>query len=83
MNVEGTASSIVSKLDKIAAPHRNAKAGYANIVTVTCDKKSISASLSKGNLKLILPKMNGMQNGLHAKLENPANTHTITQSSWG
>ncbi|WP_436484972.1 hypothetical protein [Chitinophaga sp. ARDCPP14] len=69
MNVEGTASSIVSKLDKSLILTETQKPKLLNIVTNYLRQKVNIQPLQQSNLKAYTTKMNSMQNGLHAKLK--------------
>ena len=69
MNVEGTASSIVSKLDKSLSLTAAQKPRLLNIVTNYLKQKVAIQPLQQSNQKAYTTKMNSMQNGLHAKLK--------------
>lgn len=69
MNVEGTASSIVSKLNKSLVLTEVQKPKLLNIVTNYLRQKVNIQPLQQSNLKAYTTKMNSMQNGLHAKLK--------------
>jgi hypothetical protein len=69
MNIEGTASSIVSKLDKSLILTETQKPKLLNIVTNYLRQKVNIQPLQQSNLKAYTTKMNSMQNGLHAKLK--------------
>ncbi|MDR6565351.1 MULTISPECIES: hypothetical protein [Chitinophaga] len=69
MNIEGTASSIVSKLDKSLILTEAQKPKLLNIVTNYLRQKVNIQPLQQSNLKAYTTKMNSMQNGLHAKLK--------------
>ncbi|WP_142683770.1 hypothetical protein [Chitinophaga polysaccharea] len=69
MNIEGTASSIVSKLDKSLMLTDAQKPRLLNIVTNYLRQKVNIQPLQQSNLKAYTTKMNSMQNGLHAKLK--------------
>jgi len=69
MNIEGTASSIVSKLDKSLSLTDVQKPKLLNIVTNYLRQKVAIQPLQQSNVKAYTTKMNSMQNGLHAKLK--------------
>lgn len=69
MNVEGTASSIVSKLDKSLFLTDAQKPRLLGIVTGFLKQKIAIQPLQQSNGKAYTTKMNSMQNGLQAKLK--------------
>lgn len=69
MNIEGTASSIVSKLDKSLSLTDVQKPKLLNIVTGYLRQKIAIQPLQQSNQKAYTTKMNSMQNGLHSKLK--------------
>lgn len=69
MNVDGTASSIVSKLDKSLSLTAVQKPRLLNIVTGYLKQKIAIQPLQQSNLKAYTTKMNSMQNGLQSKLK--------------
>lgn len=69
MNVEGTASSIVSKLDKSLFLTDAQKPKLLSIVTGFLKQKIAIQPLQQSNGKAYATKMNSMQNGLQAKLK--------------
>lgn len=69
MNVDGTASSIVSKLDKSLLLTAVQKPRLLNIVTGYLKQKIAIQPLQQSNLKAYTTKMNSMQNGLQSKLK--------------
>lgn len=69
MNVDGTASSIVSKLDKSLQLTAVQKPKLLNIVTGYLKQKIAIQPLQQSNLKAYTTKMNSMQNGLQSKLK--------------
>jgi hypothetical protein len=69
MNVEGTASSIVSQLDKSLLLTAVQKPRLLNIVTGYLKQKVAIQPLQQSNLKAYTTKMNSMQNGLQSKLK--------------
>jgi hypothetical protein len=69
MNIEGTASSIVSKLDKSLQLTDVQKPKLLNIVSNYLKQKVAIQPLQQSNLKAYTTKMNSMQNGLHTKLK--------------
>ncbi|HEY9260028.1 hypothetical protein [Chitinophaga sp.] len=69
MNVEGTASSIVSKLDKSLLLTDVQKPKLLNIVTGYLKQKVAIQPLQQSNQKAYTTKMNSMQNGLQSKLK--------------
>lgn len=69
MNIEGTANSIVSRLDKALMLTDKQKPRLLTIVTNFLRQKVALQPLQQSNLKAYTTKMNSMQNGLHAKLK--------------
>ncbi|MGO4289963.1 hypothetical protein [Chitinophaga sp. RAB17] len=69
MNIDGTASSIVSKLDKSLQLTAIQKPKLLNIVTGYLKQKIAIQPLQQSNLKAYTTKMNSMQNGLQSKLK--------------
>lgn len=78
MNIDGTASSIVSKLDKTLLLTDAQKPKLLNIITGYLRQKVNIQPLRLSNEKAYTSKMNSMQNGLHAKLKP---LFTLTQYS--
>ncbi|QJB35275.1 hypothetical protein HF324_29790 [Chitinophaga oryzae] len=69
MNVEGTASSIVSKLDKSLRLTDKQKPRLLTIVAAYLQQKVNIQPLQQTNSKAYATKLNSMQNGLHNKLK--------------
>lgn len=69
MNVEGTATSIVSKLDKSLLLTDKQKPKLLTIVTTYLQQKINIQPLQQTNQKAYTTKLNSMQNGLHNKLK--------------
>jgi len=79
MNVEGTASSIVSKLDKSLMLTDQQKPRLLSIVTNYLQQKVNMQSLQSTNEKAYKTKLNSMQNGLLAKLKPLFNLTQYTE----
>ncbi len=79
MNVEGTASSIVSKLDKSLILTEQQKPRLLSIVTNYLQQKVNLQSLQRTNEKAYKTKLNSMQNGLLAKLKPLFNLTQYTE----
>ncbi|MFB6455190.1 hypothetical protein ACE38W_07975 [Chitinophaga sp. Hz27] len=69
MNIEGTASSIISKLDKSLQLSETQKPKLLTIVTNYLQQKSNIQSLKVTNEKAYKSKINSMQNGLNNRLK--------------
>ncbi|WP_143304909.1 hypothetical protein [Chitinophaga vietnamensis] len=69
MDVEGTAASIVSKLDKSLSLTEKQKPKLLAIVTAYLRQKINIQPLINSNEKAYKTKLNSMQNGLQAKLK--------------
>ncbi|WP_113615278.1 hypothetical protein [Chitinophaga flava] len=69
MNVEGTANSIVAKLDKSLSLTDKQKPRLLNIVTSYLQQKINILPLQQNNQPAYKSKINSMQNGLRAKLK--------------
>ncbi|PSL50093.1 hypothetical protein CLV51_1011437 [Chitinophaga niastensis] len=69
MNVEGTANSIVSKLDKSLFLTNAQKPKLLTIVTNYLKQKLIVQPLQQSNLAAYNTKLNSMQHGLQIKLK--------------
>lgn len=69
MNVEGTANSIVAKLDKSLFLTEKQKPKLLNIITTYLQQKVNIQPLQQTNEKAYKTKFNSMQNGLHARLK--------------
>ncbi|NLR64092.1 hypothetical protein HGH92_07225 [Chitinophaga varians] len=69
MNVDGTANSIVSKLDKSLFLTDQQKPKLLTIVTSYLQQKINIQSLQQTNQKAYTTKLNSMQNGLHNRLK--------------
>ncbi|MBC9930803.1 hypothetical protein [Chitinophaga qingshengii] len=69
MNVEGTANSIVSKLDKSLFLTEQQKPKLLTIVTSYLQQKINIQSLQQNNQNAYKTKLNSMQNGLQHKLK--------------
>lgn len=69
MNIEGTANSIISKLDKVLTLTDVQKPKLLNIVTGYLRQKVNIQSLQQSNEKAYNTKLNSMQNGLQTKLK--------------
>jgi hypothetical protein len=69
MNVEGMASSIVSKLDKSLFLTSTQKPKVLTIVTNYLKQKVIVQPLQQSNLSAYNTKLNSMQHGLQTKLK--------------
>lgn len=70
MNIEGTANSIISKLDKALTLTDKQKPRLLTIVSNFLRQKSALQPLQQSNVKAYTTKMNSMQNGLQAKLKS-------------
>lgn len=69
MNIEGTASSIVNKLDKSLLLTAIQKPKLLNIVTGYLRQKVALQPLQQSNQKAYTTKMNSIQNGLQSRLK--------------
>ncbi|MBC9913608.1 hypothetical protein [Chitinophaga varians] len=69
MNVDGTANSIVSKLDKSLFLTEQQKPKLLTIVTSYLQQKINILPLQQSNQKAYTTKLNSMQNGLHNRLK--------------
>lgn len=69
MNIEGTSSSIISKLDKALTLTDVQKPKLSTIVTNFLRQKVNIAPLKTSNEKAYNTKLNSMQNGLQSKLK--------------
>ncbi|RFS24525.1 hypothetical protein DVR12_04770 [Chitinophaga silvatica] len=69
MNIEGTAASIVSKLDKALILSEVQKPKLSTIVANYLRQKINIQDLQKTNEKAYTTKLNSMQNGLQSKLK--------------
>ncbi|NIG53180.1 hypothetical protein [Chitinophaga sp. Cy-1792] len=69
MNIEGTASSIIGKLDKSIQLNEVQKPKLLTVVTNYLQQKSNLQSLQVTNEKAYKTKINSMQNGLHTRLK--------------
>ncbi|MCW3463261.1 hypothetical protein [Chitinophaga nivalis] len=69
MNIEGTAGSIVSRLDKSLQLTATQKPRMLHIITGYLKQKVNIQSLQHSNATAYKTKLNSMQNGLHAKLK--------------
>lgn len=70
MNIEGTANSIMSKLDKALMLTDKQKPRLLTIVTNFLRQKTALQPLQQSNPKAYNTKMNSMQNGLRTKLKS-------------
>ncbi|MEC5142221.1 hypothetical protein [Chitinophaga sp. 212800010-3] len=69
MNIEGTANSIVSKVDKALQLTDVQKPKLLNIVTTFLRQKADLQPVKQNNEKAYNSKLNSMQNGLHTRLK--------------
>ncbi|HVI49454.1 MAG TPA: hypothetical protein VM802_31600 [Chitinophaga sp.] len=69
MNVEGTASSIVSKLDKTLLLTDKQKPKLLSIISGYLHQRVNIQSLQHSNETAYRTKLNSMQNGLHTRLK--------------
>ncbi|NSL88548.1 hypothetical protein [Chitinophaga solisilvae] len=69
INIEGTAASIVSKLDKSLFLTDRQKPRMLTIVTGYLQQKNNIRPLQLSNEKAYHTKLNSMQNGLHTRLK--------------
>jgi hypothetical protein len=82
MNIEGTANSILSKLDKSLLLTDKQKPRLLTIITNFLRQKTALQPLQQSNGKAYNTKMNSMQNGLHTKLKSlltPSQYNTYLQ----